>query len=148
MILLDANLLVYAWNQEAPQHERSSIWLQKRLNDRRGVGISWATLLAFVRLVSNRRIFERAIPVAEAWRQVEEWLELPNVWIPEPAQRHQEILRTLIPEAGRAELVPDAHLAALAIEYGLVLQTTDRDFARFSGLQWKNPITEGRTRDD
>ena len=147
MILLDANLLVYAWNREAPQHERSCIWLQERLNDRTGVGISWATLLAFVRLVSNRRIFERAVPVAEAWCQVEEWLGLPNVWIPEPAQRHQEILRTLIPEAGRAEVVPDAHLAALAIEYGLVLQTTDRDLARFSGLQWENPITEGRTSD-
>ena len=148
MILLDANLLVYAWNREAPQHERSSIWLQRRLNERTGVGISWPTLLAFVRLVSNRRIFERAVPVAEAWSQVEEWLGLPNVWIPEPAQRHQEILRTLIPEAGKAELVPDAHLAALAIEYGLVLQTTDRDFVRFSGLQWENPIAEGRTADD
>ena len=141
MILIDANLLVYAWNRDAPQHERSRIWLQERLNDRTGVGISWSTLLAFVRLVSNRRIFERAVPVAEAWRQAEEWLGLPNVWIPEPAQRHQGILRTLIPEAGKAELVPDAYLAALAIEYGLVLQTTDRDFARFSGLQWENPIT-------
>ena len=146
MILLDANLLVYAWNREAPQHELSCIWLQERLNDRTGVGISWATLLAFVRLVSNRRIFERAVPVAEAWCQVEEWLALPNVWIPEPAQRHQEILRTLILEAGRAEVVPDAHLAALAIEYGLVLQTTDRDFARFGGLQWENPIAEGQPR--
>ena len=88
----------------------------------------------------NPRIFERALPVDAAWRQVEEWLSLPNVWTPEPAQRHQEILRSLMPEAGRAELVPDAHLAALAIEYGLVLQTTDRDFTRFSGLQWENPI--------
>ena len=140
MILLDANLLVYAWNREAPQHERSSIWLQRRLNERTGVGIPWSSLLAFVRLVSNRRIFERAVAVAEAWCQAEEWLGLQNVWVPEPAQRHQEILQTLIAETGRAELVPDAHLAALAIEYGLVLQTTDRDFARFSGLQWENPI--------
>ena len=144
MILLDANLLVYAWNREAALHERANIWLQERLNDRTGVGIPWSTLLAFVRLVSNRRIFERAVPVAEAWRQVEEWLDLPNVWIPEPAQRHQEILRALIPEAGRACFVPDAHLAALAIEYGLVLQTTDRDFARFSGLQWGNPISTSK----
>ncbi len=140
MILVDANLLVYAWNRGAPQHERACAWLQDRLNDRTGVGISWSTMLAFVRLVSNRRIFERALPVAEAWRQVEEWLSLRNVWTPEPAQRHQEILRSLMPEASRPELVPDAHLAALAIEYGLVLQTTDRDFARFSGLQWENPI--------
>jgi toxin-antitoxin system PIN domain toxin len=140
MILIDANLLVYAWNRAAPQHGRASTWLQDRLNGLTGVGIPWTSLLAFVRLVSNRRIFERATAVDEAWRQVEEWLGLPNVWIPEPAQRHQEILRTLIPEAGKAEIVPDAYLAALAIEYGLVLQTTDRDFARFSGLRWENPL--------
>lgn len=140
MILVDANLLVYAWNRHAPQHQPARAWLEDRLNDRTGVGISWAILLAFVRLVSNRRIFERAMPVTEAWRQVEEWLSLPNVWTPEPAQRHQEILRALMPEAAKSELVPDAHLAALAIEYGLVLQTTDRDFARFRGLQWENPI--------
>ena len=142
MILLDANLLVYAWNRGAPQHERARAWLQDRLNGRTGVGIPWSTLLAFVRLVSNRRIFERAIDVSQAWGQVDEWLALPQVWVPEPAQRHPEILGRLIPEAGKAELVPDAHLAALAIEYGLVLQTTDRDFARFSGLSWENPLAD------
>ena len=67
-------------------------------------------------------------------------MSLPNVWTPEPAQHHQKILGTLIPEAGKAEILPDAHLAALAIEYGLVLQTTGRDFARLSGLRWENPI--------
>ncbi len=141
MILLDANLLVYAWNRGAPEHERACAWLQARLNDRTRVGIPWSSLLAFVRLVSNQRIFERALPVDVAWCQVEEWLSLPNVWTPEPAQRHQEILRSLLPETDRSQLVPDAHLAALAIEYGLVLQSTDRDFARFSGLQWENPIS-------
>lgn len=140
MILVDANLLVYAWNRGAPQHERAGAWLQERLNERTGVGIPWSSLLAFVRLVSNPRIFERALPVDAAWCQVEEWLSLPNVWTPEPAQRHQEILQSLMPETGKSELIPDAHLAALAIEYGLVLQTTDRDFARFSGLRWENPI--------
>ncbi len=140
MILLDANLLVYSWNLGATEHEPAKAWLQDRLNGREGVGIPWSSLLAFVRLVSNRRIFERAIAVEEAWSQVEEWLGLPNVWTPEPAQRHREILSVLIPEAGKAEIVPDAYLAALAIEYGLVLQTTDRDFARFSGLRWENPL--------
>ena len=141
MILLDANLLVYAWNRGAPEHERACAWLQARLNDRTGVGIPWSSSLAFVRLVSNQRIFERALPVEVAWCQVEEWLSLPNVWTPEPAQRHQEILSSLLPQTDRSQLVPDAHLAALAIEYGLVLQSTDRDFARFSGLQWENPIS-------
>ncbi|MCH7933396.1 MAG: PIN domain-containing protein [Gemmatimonadetes bacterium] len=141
MILLDANLLVYAWNRGAPEHERACAWLQARLNDRTRVGIPWSSSLAFVRLVSNQRIFERALPVDVAWCQVEEWLSLPNVWTPEPAQRHREILRSLLPQTDRSQLVPDAHLAALAIEYGLVLQSTDRDFARFSGLQWENPIS-------
>jgi toxin-antitoxin system PIN domain toxin len=145
VILIDANLLVYAWNRGAAEHEPAKVWLQDRLNGREGVGIPWSSLLAFVRLVSNRRIFERAISVGEAWHQVEEWLGLPNVWTPEPAQRHQDILSVLIPEAGKAEMVPDAYLAALAIEYGLVLQTTDRDFARFSGLRWDNPLVSDVT---
>lgn len=106
------------------------------------MGLPWPSLLAFVRLVSNPRIFERPLSVTEAWSQVEDWLDLPTSWIPEPTDRHRSILASLIPEAGRAELVPDAHLAALAMEYGLVLHTTDRDFSRFTGLRWRNPLED------
>ncbi len=141
MILVDTNLLVYSWNSGAPQHEQSAAWLEGRLNSVDGVGLPWASLLSFVRLVTNPRVFDAAAPVESAWAQVEEWLALPNVFTPEPAQRYPVILSALMGEVGRSEHVPDTHLAALAMEYGLTLQTTDRDFARFSGLKWENPLT-------
>jgi toxin-antitoxin system PIN domain toxin len=140
MILLDANLLVYARVSGFPQHDRARRWLDEQLNGRTGVGLPWQSLLAFVRLMSNPRVFERPISVKDAWVQVEAWLDLPPCWIPEPTDRHRSILGSLIPEAGRPDLVPDAHLAALAMEYGLVLHSTDRDFSRFTGLRWRNPL--------
>jgi toxin-antitoxin system PIN domain toxin len=140
MILVDANLLVYAWNVDSPHHEPARRWLQDRLSGMTGVGLPWASLLAFIRLVSNPRVFERAASVSQAWGQVAEWLLLEPVFVPEPAHRYREILGSLMPETGSSQMVPDAHLAALAIEYGLTLQTTDRGFARFSGLKWENPL--------
>jgi len=140
MILLDANLLIYAKVESFPQHATARRWLDRKLNGTTGVGLPWPSLLAFVRLVSNPRVFHRPCSVGEAWAQVEAWLELPTAWIPEPTERHHGILDTLIPNAGKAELISDAHLAALAMEYGLILQTTDRDFARFHGLRWENPL--------
>ena len=141
MILVDANLLIYAKTSEFPQHEAARAWLDDRLSQPTGVALPWASLLAFVRLVSNPRVFRRPLAVADAWAQVEAWLELPPTWIPTPTERHPGILNSLIPDAGKADLIPDAHLAALAMEYGLVLQTTDRDFARFRGLRWENPLS-------
>lgn len=141
MILVDANLLVYACNQALPQHEAARRWLDGRLNDTPKVGLPWASLLAFVRLVSNPRIFQRPVSVTEAWRQVEEWLALEVTWTPEPTERHREILGPMLNRIdGKSNLVPDAHLAALAIEHGLLLYSTDGDFARFPGLRWENPL--------
>jgi toxin-antitoxin system PIN domain toxin len=140
VILVDTNLLVYGWNEDAPEHPPARRWLEARLNGVEGVGLPWASLLGFTRIVTNPRIFERAAPVADAWAQVDEWLALHNVFTPEPTVRHAGILHELLAEADRSAHVPDAHLAALAIEYGLTLQTTDRDFARFSGLKWENPL--------
>ena len=94
-----------------------------------------------MRIVSNPRIFPRPASVAAAWRQMESWLAAESVWIPLPTERHQQILAPLMQRAeGRANLVPDAHLAAPAIEHGLVLCSTDGDFARFDGLAWQNPL--------
>jgi toxin-antitoxin system PIN domain toxin len=94
-----------------------------------------------LRLVTNPRIFEQPEPTQRAWQQVEEWLSRPVAWIPQPTERHREVLGTLLNLRGvRANLVPDAHLAALAIEHGLILCTTDGDFARFEGLRWQNPL--------
>jgi len=115
-------------------------WLDEQLNGRTGVGLPWQSLPAFVPLTSNPRIFSRPLSVAHAWAQVEEWLDLSPCWIPQPTDRHRQILAALVPEAGKAELIPDAHLAALAMEYGLVLCSSDRDFTRFTGLRWRNPL--------
>ena len=143
MILVDANLLLYAKVEEFPQHEATKGWLDGRLNDVVGVGLPWQSLLAFVRLVSNPRIFQRPLQASEAWTQVEEWLACPSVWTPEPAQRHREILASLLPSIGnRSNLIPDAQLAALAMEYGLVICSNDADFSRFNGLRWKNPLLD------
>lgn len=142
MILVDANLLVYAHAAGQPQHKEARRWLDDVLSGRVRVGLPWPSLLAFVRLVSNPRVFERPQTIAAAWAQVEAWLQATPAWIPVPGERHQELLSTLIPAATRSALIPDAHLAALAIEHGLILQTTDGDFARFPGLRWENPIAE------
>ncbi len=144
MILVDANLLVYAHVESFPQHAQARDWLDGRINAAAPVGLPWPSLLAFVRLVSNPRIFERPAPVSAAWSQVESWLSAESAWIPLPTERHQQLLAPLMASVeGRANLVPDAHLAALAIEHGLVLCSTDGDFARFDGLEWRNPLRSG-----
>jgi len=102
----------------------------------------------FLRIVTNARVFERPERMAQAWRQVEAWLDADASWIPQPIDRHQELFGGLIAIGGiQASLVPDAHLAALAIEHGLTLCSTDGDFARFAGLRWENPLTKPAARD-
>lgn len=141
MILLDANLLLYAKVADYPQHDQARQWLQDRLKGPRRVGMPWPTLLAFLRIISNPRIFERPLAMAAAWEQLSEWLALPAVWIPLPTERHAEVLEEVLAEVEiAANLVPDAHLAALAIEHGLTLCSTDGDFSRFPRLRWENPL--------
>jgi len=141
VILVDANLLIYAHVSTFSRHEAARAWLDGRLNGVAPVGLPWPSLLAFLRLTTNPRIFEHPLPVAEAWRQAEAWLQSERAWIPQPTERHREILGELLAEPGvQANLVPDAHLAALAIEHGLILCSTDGDFARFPGVRWENPL--------
>ena len=141
MILLDANLLIYAHVRAFPQHADARGWLDAQLSGSEPVGLPWPTLLAFLRIVTNPRVFERPEPMTQAWRQVHAWLDADVAWIPQPTERHRDVLGTLLNGAGvQANLVPDAHLAALAIEHELVLCSTDGDFARFSGLRWQNPL--------
>ncbi len=105
------------------------------------MGLPWQSLLAFVRVKANPRLSERPAPVAEAWRQVESWLDCPVAWVPTPGPNHRRVLAQLmLGQPLTANLVPDAHLAALAIEHGLTLCSTDGDFARFPGLRWENPL--------
>lgn len=142
MILVDANVLVYAHVSSFPQHDRARDWLDQQLNGAAPVGLPWASLLAFLRLVTNPRVFERPEPITDAWRQVLAWLDCETVWIPQPAERHAGLLGQLLAMPGvQANLVPDAHLAALAIEHGLILCSMDSDFARFPGLHWLNPLS-------
>ncbi|MCC6610250.1 MAG: type II toxin-antitoxin system VapC family toxin [Burkholderiales bacterium] len=141
MILVDANLLLYAHVSSFAQHERAREWLDARLSGPSPVGLPWPSLLAFMRLVTNPRVFEQPEASASAWRQVGEWLDCECAWIPAPTERHREILGGLLAAPGvQANLIPDAHLAALAIEHGLALCSSDSDFARFEGLRWLNPI--------
>ena len=141
MILVDANLLIYAHAESLPQHERARTWLDDQLSGTRRVGLPWSSLLAFLRLVTNPRVFERCEPAADAWRQVEKWLRAAPAWVPQETDRHREVLDGLMQTPGmQGNLVPDAHVAALAVEHGLVLCSTDGDFARFAGLRWQNPL--------
>ena len=141
MFLIDANLLIYAQVAGTAEHPAAKRWLDERLSGSQRVGLPWPSLLTFLRLVTNPRVFERPESVTRAWRQVGQWLARPNVWVPQPGERHAEVLGPLLVHAGgRANLVPDAHLAALALEHGLTLCSADRDFARFPGLRWENPL--------
>ena len=145
MILVDANILIYAWAGSLPQHEPARIWLTEQLNGTERVGLPWASLLAFVRVMSNPKLLSRPQPAEAAWRQVELWLDQPTVWVPEPTDAHRQVLGGLFRRTDiSTKLVPDAHLAALAIEHGLILCSTDGDFARFSDLRWRNPIAPRR----
>jgi uncharacterized protein len=141
VILVDANLLIYAHVASFPQHLAARAWLDDKLSGAAPVGLPWPSLLAFVRLVSNPRVFEQPESVAKAWTQAETWLACRAGWVPVPGERHQQLLRPLLATAGlRSSHVPDAHLAALAIEHDLLLCSTDGDFARFAGLRWENPL--------
>jgi toxin-antitoxin system PIN domain toxin len=140
VILVDANLLIYARSTSVPEHEISRRWLDEKLNQGTRVGLPWPSLLAFVRILSNPRAVSKPEPVTHLWQQVSDWLALEAVWTPSPYNRHADILGGLLPFANTHDLVPDAHLAALAIEHNLTLCSTDGDFARFPGLRWENPL--------
>ena len=140
MILLDANLLIYAQSASMPQHRDARAWLDGKLNEGSAIGLPWPSVLAFLRILSNPRVVPRPSPVIDLWRQVHEWMSVEGVWIPSPHERHAEIFGSLLPLVSTPHLISDAHLAALAIEHNLTLCSTDGDFARFPGLRWENPL--------
>ena len=141
MILVDANLLLYAANRDAPEHGLARMWLDERLNGMTRVGLPWPSLLAFARIASNPAFVRQPVTPADAWRQIRGWLLCQPAWVPLPGPSHAELLgRFLELSWMTTRLVPDAHLAALAIEHGAELRSTDRDFARFEGLSWDDPL--------
>lgn len=140
-MLLDANLLLYAVDEAGPQHARASAWLTDQLGGPRRVGLPWQSLIAFLRIATNPRAARRPISPDVAWEQVEEWLAAPAAWVPVPGPAYGRILGELIVRYGvSGNLVPDAQLAALALEHGLTIHSHDTDFVRFREVRWENPL--------
>lgn len=140
-LLLDVNLLVFAKSAALPQHGAARQWFDETLTGAHRVGLPWETLCGFLRLVTNGRIFPRPMTAEAAWAQVEEWLALPQVWVPGPVPTHAQILGRLVRDHdATSKRVPDAHLAAIAIGHGLCLCSADDDFRQFSGLRFLNPL--------
>lgn len=143
-MLVDANLLLFAVDAESPHNERAAAWLTDQLNSDHRVGLPWESLAAFLRISTHPRASDRPLSPAQAWRFVEEWLAVPTVWIPTPTDQHAKVLGNLLNKYNLGgNLVPDAHLAALAIEHGLEIWSADTDFARFGEIAWRNPLGGG-----
>jgi hypothetical protein len=142
-MLLDANLLLYAVHRQSRRHERAREWLVERLNGPSRVGLPWQSLGGFLRIATNPRALPNPLAPAVAWQQVVDWLGAPAAWVPAPGPAHAELLGDLIVRYEvSGNLVPDAMLAALALEHGLAVCSADTDFARFEpdGVRWHNPL--------
>lgn len=141
MTVLDANLLLYAYNTSFEQHQRARTWLARALREPAPIGLPWQTILAFIRIGTHPRAFPHPLNPEQAVGIVADWLAHPTVVVVEPGARHWEILRRLLLTVqARGARVSDAHLAALTIEHGATLCTTDRDFRLFPDLRTLNPL--------
>jgi len=141
VIVLDANVLLYAYDVNSEKHTKARVWVEQVLSDGTPVGLPWQTVAAFIRVVTNPRLPGKRFTPEEAAQIVDQWLGQPNVRLLAPGDQHWVTFRQMMIDGqARGPLVSDAQLAALAIEYGGILQTTDRDFARFPGLRWSNPL--------
>ena len=140
-MIVDVNLLLLAVDEQGPQHDRAREWLADQLNGARRVGLPWQSLGGFLRIVTHPRALDQPLAPADAVRYVEEWLAVESVWIPEPGPGHASLLAELMTRHDvRGNLVPDAQLAALALEHGLAVYSADTDFARFTEIAWRNPL--------
>ena len=141
MILVDANILLYAEDELSSQHEIAREWWDTQLSGASPVCLCWSVLCAFIRIGTNPRVFERPLTLKQALARVQSWLDQPCTRLIYPTERHWTVLQSLLVE-GQAlgNLVSDAHLAALALQHGCTLMSTDSDFARFAKVKWKNPL--------
>lgn len=141
MRIVDLNILLYAVNSDAAQHERAREWWENAVNDEDVIGLAWVVLLGFLRLSTNPRVFPRPLAPELAAATLEAWLSRDNVRVVREKDEHWETLKLLIGDTGTAgNLTTDAHLAALALSHDAVLVSSDTDFARFKGLRWENPL--------
>ena len=142
MILVDANILLYAEDQTSPRHAVACAWWDMQLSQSSPVCLSWTVLNAFIRIGTNPRVFEHPLSLEQAIARVQSWLDQPCTRIVGPTERHWTVFRKMLQDGqAAANLVTDAHLAALAVEHGCELISTDSDFSRFRGLRWRNPLT-------
>ena len=141
MIVVDANILLYAIDRDSPRHVRARRWWEETLSGTVDVRLPWIVILAFVRLTTRAAVVKRPLPVEAALEYVDSWLDQPFVAVAEPGPRHWSILKGLLVDAGTGgNLTSDAHVAALAIEAGCPLYSTDADFGRFRGLERVDPL--------
>lgn len=141
MILVDANLLIYAYDLSSPFHTPARRWLEQVLSATEPVALAWVTVLAFLRITTHARAFTSPFSLAEAEALVDSWFAQPNVSILHPGENHWPILQSLLGQANaQGPLIMDGHLAALAVEHEATLCSSDRDFSRFEGLSWVNPL--------
>ena len=141
MRIVDLNVLLYAVNADAAQHQRAREWWEHAVNDEDTIGLAWVVLLGFLRLSTNPRVFPRPLAPGVAAAKLDAWLARDNVRVVREKDDHWETLKPLLGDAGTAgNLTTDAHLAALAISHDAVLVSTDREFARFKGLRWEDPL--------
>ena len=141
MILVDANILLYAEDSLNPHNQEAAIWWDNQLSGTEAVCLCWTVISAFIRIGTNPRVFEYPLSLEQAINRVQSWIDQPCIRVIRPTERHWTVFKQLLTEyQAAANLVTDAHLAALAIEHGCALASTDCDFARFSKLKWINPL--------
>lgn len=141
MILVDANLLIYAVNLDLPQHKLAKAWWEAALSGADAVRLPWVSLMAFMRICTNPRIFENPLSPEQTAGFIDEWLDRPNVSTIAPGSGHWPIMKNLIRQTGTAgNLTTDAHIAALALEHGCTICSADNDFKRFPGVTHINPL--------
>ncbi len=141
MILVDANILLYAEDSLSEHHTAAVKWWDAQLSGESSVGLAWQVIQAFIRIGTNPRLHKRPLTIGEATDRVESWFDQPNVRLVQPGDKHWNIFRKLLRETKAVgNLVSDAHLAALALEHNCEMCSTDSDFAKFPALKWRNPI--------
>jgi toxin-antitoxin system PIN domain toxin len=141
VIIPDINLLVYAYNSDAPLHAPARAWWEETLSGTQAVGLPWVVCLGFVRLMTSRAVLVNPMTAHETLQHVRSWAALPQADIVQPGPRHLDVLDSF---AGAGALTSamstDAHLAALAVEFQAELHSNDADFSRFAKLRWRNPL--------
>lgn len=142
-MILDANILLYARNTAESRHRPARGFLEEVLNGPHRVGLPWQSLTAFLRISTHARVFPSPLSPAAAADQVEQWLTAPAAWVPVPTEAHADVLLGLVRDLRLSgALLTDAALAALALEHGTGIWSTDTDFARFTGLRWEDPLRD------